>query len=52
MIAQEIPTHLAEVNSDTLTGRDLPLSQVLYQGTLPLTDPDVTYEQYMKIGIK
>jgi hypothetical protein len=32
--------------------RDLPLTQTLYQDTLPLTDPDGAYEQYMKIGIK
>ena len=32
--------------------RNLPLSQTLYQGTLPLTDPDGPYEQYMKIGTR
>ena len=30
----------------------LPLSQTLHQDTLSLTDPDGSYEQYMKIGIK
>jgi len=30
----------------------LPLSQTLYQDRLRLNDPDGTYDQYMKIGIK
>ena len=29
-----------------------PLSRTAYQGTLDLQDPDGTYQQYMKIGVK
>jgi hypothetical protein len=32
--------------------QDVPLQQTLYRDTLELSDPDGTYEQYMKIGIK
>jgi hypothetical protein len=29
-----------------------PMSQVLYQGTLKLEDPETDYQRYMVIGIK
>ena len=32
--------------------RPYPLARTAYQGTLDLEDPDGTYQQYMKIGVK
>jgi len=42
----------AEYHSTSDIQRRYPLSQVLYQGSMPLQDPETEYTRYMTIGVK